>query len=148
MPPTTCPSGETLSNGQCVPPTTCPTGETLTGGVCTPPTVVPPPAVYPAVCRASTKGYKVRAGQQDTIIVSVTRNGAAVAGANVRVITPRRQDPDQEHRQQRQGDVHRQADAERDHHRAQPELQWDGQGEGVRREGGDGGAGSVLHRLT
>ena len=87
-PPTTCPSGETLSNGQCVPPTTCPTGETLTGGVCTPPTVVPPPAVYPAVCRASTKGYKVRAGQQDTIIVSVTRNGAAVTGANVRVSLP------------------------------------------------------------
>ena len=87
-PPTTCPSGETLSNGQCVPPTTCPTGETLTGGVCTPPTVVPPPAVYPAVCRASTQGYKVRAGQQDTIIVSVTRNGAAVAGTNVRVSLP------------------------------------------------------------
>ena len=87
-PPTTCPNGETLSNGQCVPPTTCPTGETLTGGVCTPPTVVPPPAVYPAVCRASTKGYKVRAGQQDTIIVSVTRNGAAVTGANVRVSLP------------------------------------------------------------
>jgi hypothetical protein len=87
-PPTTCPSGETLSNGQCVPPTTCPTGETLTGGVCTPPTVVPPPAVYPAVCRASTQGYKVRAGQQDTIIVSVTRNGAAVTGANVRVSLP------------------------------------------------------------
>jgi hypothetical protein len=88
VPPTTCPSGETLSNGQCVPPTTCPTGETLTGGVCTPPTVVPPPAVYPAVCRASTQGYKVRAGQQDTIIVSVTRNGAAVTGANVRVSLP------------------------------------------------------------
>ena len=87
-PPTTCPSGETLSNGQCVPPTTCPTGETLTGGVCTPPTVVPPPAVYPAVCRASTQGYKVRAGQEDTIIVSVTRNGAAVTGANVRVSLP------------------------------------------------------------
>ena len=87
-PPTTCPSGETLSNGQCVPPTTCPTGETLTGGVCTPPTVVPPPAVYPAVCRASTQGYKVRAGQQDTIIVSVTRNGAAVKGTNVRVSLP------------------------------------------------------------
>jgi hypothetical protein len=87
-PPTTCPSGETLSNGQCVPPTTCPTGETLTGGACTPPTVVPPPAVYPAVCRASTQGYKVRAGQQDTIIVSVTRNGAAVTGANVRVSLP------------------------------------------------------------
>ena len=87
-PPTTCPSGETLSNGQCVPPTTCPTGETLTGGVCTPPTVVPPPAVYPAVCRASTQGYKVRAGQQDTIIVSVTRNGAGVKGTNVRVSLP------------------------------------------------------------
>ena len=87
-PPTTCPTGETLTGGQCTPPTTCPTGETLTGGVCTPPTVVPPPAVYPAVCRASTQGYKVRAGQQDTIIVSVTRNGAAVTGANVRVSLP------------------------------------------------------------
>src|SRR3984885_6800407 len=88
VPPSTCPSGETLTGGQCTPPTTCPSGETLTGGVCTPPTVVPPPAVYPAVCRASTQGYKVRAGQQDTIIVSVTRNGAAVTGTQVRVSLP------------------------------------------------------------
>jgi hypothetical protein len=88
VPPSTCPSGETLSNGQCVPPTTCPAGDSLSAGVCTPPVVVPPPTVYPAVCRASTHGYKVRAGQQDTIIVSVTRNGAAVTGTQVRVSLP------------------------------------------------------------
>jgi hypothetical protein len=44
--------------------------------------------VYPAVCRASTQGYKVRAGQQDTIIVSVTRHGVAVSGAKVRITIP------------------------------------------------------------
>ncbi len=88
VPPSTCPSGDTLSNGQCVPPTTCPAGDSLSAGVCTPPVVVPPPTVYPAVCRASTQGYKVRAGQQDTIIVSVTRNGAAVTGTQVRVSLP------------------------------------------------------------
>ncbi|HUB04530.1 MAG TPA: EB domain-containing protein [Solirubrobacteraceae bacterium] len=88
VPPTTCPSGETLSGGQCVPPTTCPAGDTMSGGVCTPPVVVPAAAVYPAVCRASTQGYKVRAGQRDTIIVSVTRNGAAVTGTQVRVSVP------------------------------------------------------------
>jgi hypothetical protein len=88
IPPTSCPSGETLSNGQCVPPTACPAGDSLTGGVCTPPVVTPPPTVYPAVCRASTQGYKVRAGQEDTIIVSVTRNGAVVTSAQVRVSLP------------------------------------------------------------
>ena len=88
VPPTTCPSGETLSDGQCVPPTTCPAGDSLTNGVCTPPVVVPAAAVYPGVCRASTQGYKVRAGQQDTIIVSVTRNGAALTGTSVRVSLP------------------------------------------------------------
>src|SRR3984885_5962522 len=88
VPPSTCPSGETLSNGQCVPPTTCPAGDSLSAGVCPPPVVVPPPTVYPAVCRASTQGYKVRAGQQVTIIVSVTRNGAAVTGTQVRVSLP------------------------------------------------------------
>lgn len=87
IPPTSCPSGETLSNGQCVPPTTCPAGDSLTGGVCTPP-VVPPATAYPAVCRASTEGYKVRAGQEDTIIVSVTRNGAVVTSAPVHVSLP------------------------------------------------------------
>jgi hypothetical protein len=50
--------------------------------------VLPPPKVYPGVCRASTMGYKVRAGQVDTIIVSVTRHGAAVQGAKVRVNLP------------------------------------------------------------
>jgi hypothetical protein len=88
VPPTTCPSGETLSGGQCVPPTTCPAGDSLTGGVCTPPVVPPAPTVYPAVCRASTQGYKVRAGQQDTIIVTVRRNGAAVTSTQVRVSLP------------------------------------------------------------
>jgi len=88
VPPTTCPSGQTLSGGQCVPPTTCPSGQTLTGSVCATTTVVPPPKVYPGVCRASTKGYKVRAGQTDTIVVSVTRHGVAVAGTKVRISLP------------------------------------------------------------
>jgi hypothetical protein len=88
LPPTNCPSGDTLTNGQCVPPTTCPAGDTATANGCTPPTIVPPPTVYPAVCRASTQGYKVRAGQQDTIIVSVNRQGQPVAGANVRINLP------------------------------------------------------------
>lgn len=87
VPPTNCPSGQVLSGGQCVPPTTCPAGETLTGGSCTT-TVVPPPKTFPGVCRASTMGYKVRAGQVDTIIVSVTRHGAAVSGAKVRITLP------------------------------------------------------------
>ncbi len=88
VPPTTCPSGETLSGGQCVPPTSCPAGQTLTGGTCATPAVVPPAKIYPGVCRASTTGYKVRAGQQDTIIVSVTRHGVAVSGAKVRITIP------------------------------------------------------------
>jgi hypothetical protein len=87
-PPTTCPSGETLSGGQCVPPTTCPAGETLTDSVCATTTLVPPPKTFPGICRASTMGYKVRAGQVDTIIVSVTRHGAAVSGAKVRITVP------------------------------------------------------------
>jgi hypothetical protein len=40
------------------------------------------------VCQASTRGYKVRAGQVDTIIVSVTRHGAAVSGAKVQITLP------------------------------------------------------------
>jgi hypothetical protein len=88
VPPTTCPSGESLSGGQCVPPTTCPSGQTLTGSVCATTTVVPPAKVYPGVCRASTMGYKVRAGQTDTIIVSVTRHGVAVTNAKVRISLP------------------------------------------------------------
>jgi hypothetical protein len=88
VPPTTCPSGETLTGGQCVPPTTCPSGDTLTAAGCTPPTVVPAPTVYPAVCRASSEGYKVRAGQEDTIVVSVNRQGQPVAGTNVRITLP------------------------------------------------------------
>ena len=89
VPPTTCPSGETLSGGQCVPPTACPAGESLTGTVCARPTIVIPPAkTYPGVCRASTEGFKVRAGQEDTIIVSVTRHGIAVAGSKVRITLP------------------------------------------------------------
>ena len=88
VPPTTCPSGQVLSGGQCVPPTTCPAGETLTGSVCATTTIVPPPKTFPGVCRASTMGYKVRAGQVDTIIVSVTRHGAAVSGAKVRITLP------------------------------------------------------------
>jgi hypothetical protein len=50
--------------------------------------VVPPAKTFPAVCRASTRGYKVRAGQVDTIIVSVRRQGAAVADARVRITLP------------------------------------------------------------
>jgi len=89
VPPTTCASGEALSGGQCVPPTDCPTGETLTGSACTTTTtIVPAPMTFPGVCRASTRGYKVRAGQVDTIIVSVTRRGAAVSGAKVRITLP------------------------------------------------------------
>jgi hypothetical protein len=89
VPPTTCPAGQTLSGGQCVPPTACPAGETLTGSVCVLPAVVEPPArTFPAVCRASSKGYKMRAGQVDTIIVSVQRHGAPVAGPKVRLTLP------------------------------------------------------------
>jgi hypothetical protein len=88
VPPTTCPSGESLSGGQCVPPSTCPAGETLTGSVCAAPPVLPAARTFPTVCRASTRGYKVRAGQVDTVIVSVTRHGAAVAGAKVRITLP------------------------------------------------------------
>jgi len=88
VPPTTCPSGEVLSGGQCVPPTTCPAGETLTGGVCTTTKIAPPPKTFPGVCRASTMGYKVRASQVDTIIVSVTRHGTAVSSTKVRITLP------------------------------------------------------------
>jgi hypothetical protein len=49
---------------------------------------VPPAKVYPGVCRASTMGYKVRAGQVDTIVVTVTRHGAAVTGTKVRINLP------------------------------------------------------------
>jgi hypothetical protein len=105
-PPTSCPNGQVLSGGQCQPPSSCPTGQTLSGGQCTPPTscpadttmtgsvcakatvVLPPAKIYPGVCQASTRGYTVRAGQQDTIIVSVHRHGAAVAGAKVRITLP------------------------------------------------------------
>jgi len=88
VPPTTCPSGETLSGGQCVPPTSCPAGQTLTGSICAARTVLPPAPTFPAVCQASTHGYKVRAGQVDTVIVSVLRQGAAVSGARVRITLP------------------------------------------------------------
>jgi hypothetical protein len=89
QPPSSCPTGTTMTGGQCQPPTSCPTGTTMTGSVCTKPTVqLPPATVYPGVCRASTKGFKVRAGQEDTIIVSVHRHGAAVAGAVVRITLP------------------------------------------------------------
>jgi hypothetical protein len=88
VPPSGCPSGEVLSGGQCVPPTACPAGETMSGGTCTVPPTVPAAATFPTVCQASTRGYKVRAGQQDTIIVSVLRQGAAVPDAKVRVTLP------------------------------------------------------------
>jgi hypothetical protein len=88
VPPTTCPSGQTLSGGQCVPPTGCPVGETLTGSVCAAKTVMPPAPTFPAVCQASTRGFKVRAGQVDTIIVSVHRHGAPVSAAQVRITLP------------------------------------------------------------
>jgi hypothetical protein len=83
IPPTSCPSGETLSGGQCVPPTACPAGETLNANVCTRPTVT-----TPAVCKASTTGYKLRARRQNTIVVSVQRNGAPVTGTRVTVTLP------------------------------------------------------------
>jgi hypothetical protein len=70
-----------------VPPTTCPAGETLTGGACAP-LVLPKASTYPAVCQASTRGFKVRADQEDTIIVSVTRHGVAVAGTKVHITLP------------------------------------------------------------
>lgn len=82
-----CPAGQPLSGGQCV-PTSCPPGQTLTGGVCVTPTVPPAPVTSPTVCRASTRGYKVRADQEDTIIVSVDRQGAPVAGVRVRITLP------------------------------------------------------------
>jgi hypothetical protein len=100
VPPSTCPSGETLSQGVCIPPTACPSGQTLTGGECVPPTACPagetlrgsvcakPAATAPAVCRASTRGYKVRVRQKNTITVSVQRGGVAVAGTKVRVSLP------------------------------------------------------------
>jgi hypothetical protein len=87
VPPTTCPTGQTLSNGQCVPQSTCPAGETLIGGVCRAP-VLPAATIYPAVCRATTRGFKVRAGQEDTITVTVTQHGTPVAGTNVHVTIP------------------------------------------------------------
>jgi hypothetical protein len=77
-----------LSGGQCVPPTSCPAGETLTAGACATATVAQPPKVVPGVCRTSTKGYRVRAGQTDTVVVSVHRRRAAVAGAKVRLTLP------------------------------------------------------------
>jgi hypothetical protein len=76
-----CPAGQTHSGGQCV-PTSCPPGQTLTGGVCV------TPVTSPTVCRASTSGYKVRAGQEDTIVVSVDRPGGPVAGVWVRITLP------------------------------------------------------------
>ncbi|HTP19930.1 MAG TPA: EB domain-containing protein [Solirubrobacteraceae bacterium] len=88
VPPTSCPSGQVLAGGQCVPPTACPAGETLTGNVCATTTFAPPPKTFPGVCRASTMGYKVRAGQIDTIVVAVTRHGAAVSGAKVKITLP------------------------------------------------------------
>jgi hypothetical protein len=106
LPPTSCPSGETLVGGVCLPPTSCPSGETLSGGQCSPPTVCPagttingtvcakptvellPARTYPGVCRASTRGYRVRAGQEDTISVSVHRHGVALAAAKVRITLP------------------------------------------------------------
>lgn len=88
VPPTGCPSGEVLSGGQCVPPTGCPGGETLTGLVCAARTVLPAAPAFPAVCRASTHGYRVRAGQVDAIIVSVLRRGSAVSSARVRISLP------------------------------------------------------------
>jgi hypothetical protein len=71
-----------------VPPSSCPAGQTLTGSVCAAKTVMPAARTFPAVCQASTHGFKVRAGQVDTIIVSVTRHGAAVSGAKVRITLP------------------------------------------------------------
>jgi hypothetical protein len=89
QPSTSCPTGQILSGGQCTPLTSCPAGTTMTGSVCAKATVVLPPAkIYPGVCQASTRGYTVRAGQEDTIIVSVHRHGAAVAGAKVRITLP------------------------------------------------------------
>jgi hypothetical protein len=88
VPPSGCPSGQTLSGGQCVPPSACPAGETLTGSVCAAKTVLPPAPTFPAVCQASTRGFKLRAGQVDTIVVSVTRHGAKVSGAKVRITLP------------------------------------------------------------
>jgi len=88
VPPSGCPSGQVLQGGQCVPPSACPAGETLTGSVCAAKTVLPAAPTPPAVCQASTRGFKVRAGQVDTIIVSVTRHGVAVSGAKVRITLP------------------------------------------------------------
>jgi hypothetical protein len=88
VPPSNCPNGQVLSGGQCVPPTSCPAGQTLTGSVCAAKIVVPAAPTFPTVCRASTRGYKVRAGQVDTVIVSVTRHGAGVPGAKVRITLP------------------------------------------------------------
>jgi hypothetical protein len=88
VPPTGCPSGQVLLGGQCVPPSSCPASETMSGGVCVVPPAPPAPRVFPAVCRASTHGYRVRAAQQDTVIVSVTRHGVAVSGAKVRIALP------------------------------------------------------------
>jgi hypothetical protein len=57
-------------------------------GVCAVSATVLPPTAYPAVCRATTRGYKVRAGQEDTIIVSVDRQGQAVSGSKVSITLP------------------------------------------------------------
>ena len=88
VPPSGCPSGQTLTGGQCVPPSACPADETLTGSVCAARTVLPAAPRFPAVCQASTRGFKLRAGQVDTIVVTVTRHGAKVSGAKVRITLP------------------------------------------------------------
>jgi hypothetical protein len=60
----------------------------MRAGACATAAAAPPPKVFPGVCRASTRGYTVRAGQKDTIVVSVRRHRAIVVGANVRLTLP------------------------------------------------------------
>ena len=70
LPPPTCGAGQTISGGECVtrPSITCPAGETRSGNTC----------VREACRVAAHSTYRVRAGETNTIVVSVRAGGAPV----------------------------------------------------------------------
>lgn len=79
-PPPTCGAGQTMSGGKCVtrPSITCSAGEKQSGNTC----------VREACLVAARSAYRVRAGEMNTIVVSVRAGGATVPGAEVRVTVP------------------------------------------------------------
>ncbi len=79
-PPPTCGAGQTMSGGECVtrPSISCPAGSTRMGNSC----------VREACRVAARSAYRVRAGEMNTIVVSVRAGGTAVPGATVRVTMP------------------------------------------------------------